>query len=80
MLNDQAIPQKEPEISVGIILPEDEMQQVIVNIPNGEYSIVANDKSPTIITESMKITLQQQVTKSVCRCRMVQSFAPILCI
>ena len=56
MLNDQAIPQKEPEISVGIILPEDEMQQVIVNIPNGEYSIVANDKSPTIITESMKIT------------------------
>ncbi|KAA3663302.1 MAG: SpoIID/LytB domain-containing protein [Calditrichaeota bacterium] len=65
MLSEHVIPQSEPDLSVGIILPEDNIQQVVVDIPMADYNVSANDayvvdlKNETTLTFSLAINKVQ---------------------
>ncbi|KAA3618579.1 MAG: SpoIID/LytB domain-containing protein [Calditrichaeota bacterium] len=55
MLNDQEIPKSEPEISVGIILPEDAIREITVEITSSGYLIWGEGKERTLLNDGDRI-------------------------
>ncbi|MEA3499854.1 MAG: SpoIID/LytB domain-containing protein [Candidatus Marinimicrobia bacterium] len=60
MLKPDTIPNKEPNIRVGIILPEDKQKKVSINIPiKGSYKIEIDGKKATIEKEEININIKE---------------------
>lgn len=56
MLKPNHIPQTQPEIRVGIVLPEDQVKQINLVLPEGEkYSIKHNNESIGLISKTRKL-------------------------